>query len=143
MTLTQHTALTAVAAAALAPLLDGESIALFAAGSILIDIDHYFLYIQRTRRFDIRVMFRYFAELQPIEATIPYVGLCIFHTFDFFLLVALLSYFQPFFIPLLAGFIFHFIFDILYLYREKVLFIRAFFLLEHCIRRRQDGYPWY
>jgi hypothetical protein len=143
MTLTQHTALTAVAAAALAPFFDGESIALFAAGSILIDVDHYFLYIQRTRRFDIRGMFRYFAELQPIETTIPYVGLCIFHTFDFFLLVALLSWFQPFFLPLLAGFIFHFIIDILYLYRKKVLFIRAFFLLEHFIRRRKDGYPWY
>ena len=143
MTLTQHTALTAVAALALAPLYDAGSIALFAAGSILIDVDHYFLYIQRTRRFDIRGMFRYFAELQPIETTIPYVGLCIFHTFDFFLLVALLSYFQPFFIPLLAGFIFHFIFDLLHLYRKKVLFIRSFFLLEHFIRRRQKGYPWY
>ena len=119
MTLTRHMALTAVAAVALAPLFEGESIALFAAGSIFIDVDHYFLYIQRTRRFDIRGMFRYYAGLQPIQETIPYVGLCIFHTFDFFLLVALLSYFKPFFIPLLAGFIFHFIIDLLDLYRKR------------------------
>ena len=69
MTLTQHAVLTGVAAVGLAPLLDGESLALFAAGSILIDVDHYLLYIQRTRRFDIGGMFRYFAELQPIQKT--------------------------------------------------------------------------
>jgi hypothetical protein len=143
MTLTQHSVLTGAAAAILFPFLDVESITLFAAGSILIDVDHYFLYVQRTRSSDIRGMFRYFADLQPIQGTIPYVGLCIFHTLDFFLLVALLSWFQPFFTPLLAGFIFHFIIDLLDLYRKKVLFIRAFFIIEHFIRRRHEGYPWY
>ena len=143
MTLTQHAVLTGVAAVGLAPLLDGESLALFAAGSILIDVDHYLLYIQRTHRFDIGGMFRYFADLQPIQKTIPYVGLCIFHTVDFFLLVALLSCFQPLFIPLLAGLLFHFMIDILDLYRKGVQFIRPYFILEHVIRRRKKGYPWY
>ena len=62
MTLTQHLAVTGVAAAALSPFLNGEEILLFSAGSVLIDVDHYLLYVQRTQRLDIRGMFRYFDE---------------------------------------------------------------------------------
>ena len=143
MTLTQHIALTGVAAAVLSTSVSEVGLLTFAAGSILIDVDHYFLYIQRTRRFDIRGMFRYFDALQPIQKTIPYVGLCLFHTIDFFLLLAILSFFHPVLLPLLAGCLYHFIIDLVDLYRKGVPFIRPFFLLEHVIRRRSDGYPWY
>lgn len=143
MTLTQHLAVTGVAAAALYPFLSGEEILLFSAGSVLIDVDHYLLYVQRTRRFDIRGMFRYFEELLPIQKTIPYVGLCLFHTVDFFLLVGILASFHPFLLPLLAGLLFHFAFDLVYLQRKGVPFIRPYFLVEHAIRRRAEGYPWY
>jgi hypothetical protein len=143
MTLTQHLVITGVAAAALSPLMDGREILVFAAGGVLIDVDHYLLYIQRTRRFDVRGMFRYFAALQPIQKTVPYVGLCLFHTIDFFLLVGILALFHPLLIPLLAGFLFHFAVDLLDLQRKGVPFIRPFFLLEHFIRRRAEGYPWY
>lgn len=143
MTLTQHLAVTGVAAAALSPFLNGEEILFFATGSVLIDVDHYLLYVQRTRRLDIRGMFRYFDELLPIQKTIPYVGLCLFHTVDFFLLVGILALFHQFLIPLLAGLLFHFAFDLAYLHRKGVPFIRPYFLVEHAIRRRAEGYPWY
>ena len=143
MTLSQHMALTGIAAAALSPFRGGAEILVFAAGSVLIDVDHYFLYIQRTRRYDINGMFRYFAELLPIQKTIPYVGLCLFHTVDFFLLVGVLALFHPLFFPFLAGCLFHFIADLIDLHRKGVPFIRPYFLIEHAIRRRSDGYPWY
>ncbi|HEY6873061.1 MAG TPA: hypothetical protein VI298_10090 [Geobacteraceae bacterium] len=143
MTLTQHLAITGAAAAVLLPFRGGEEILLFAAGSVLIDADHYLLYVQRTRRFDIRGMFRYFDDLQPVQKTIPYVGLCLFHTIDFFLLVGILALFRPLFVPLLAGLLFHFACDLIDLRRKGVPFIRPYFLLEHAIRRRADGYPWY
>lgn len=143
MTLTQHLAITGVAAAALSPVLSGEELLIFAIGSVLIDVDHYLLYVQRTKRRDIRGMFRYFEELQPIQKTIPYVGLCLFHTVDFFLLVAILALFHPALLPLLAGLLFHFVADLIDLHRKGVPFIRAFFLLEHFIRRRNEGYPYY
>jgi hypothetical protein len=38
--------------------------------------------------------------------------------------------------------LFHFAVDLIDLYRKGVPFIRPFFLLEHAIRRRSDGYPW-
>jgi hypothetical protein len=109
MTLTQHLALTGVAAVALSPVFDGGEIALFAIGGVLIDVDHYFLYIQRRRNFSVPGMFRYFRELQPIQSGISYVGLCICHTFDFFFLLAVLANYHPWIWPLLAGCLYHFL----------------------------------
>jgi len=143
MTLTQHLALTGLAAAALAPFLGAGEIALFAVGGVLIDVDHYFLYLQRRQSLSISGMFRYYRELQPIQRTIPYVGLCIFHTIDFFLLLVMLALCYPLFWPLLAGCLYHFCIDLYDLRRNGVSFIRPFFLLEHLIRRRSKDYPWY
>ncbi len=143
MTLTSHVVLTGVAAAALCTRMGEAEILAFAIGGILIDVDHYLLYVQRMRRFDVRGMFRYFDDLQPIQRTIPYVGLCIFHTIDFFFLVGLLAFFHPIFFPFLAGSLFHFVIDLVDLHFKGVPFIRPFFLLEHAIRRRSQGYPWY
>ncbi|HTG81330.1 MAG TPA: hypothetical protein VL949_05275 [Geobacteraceae bacterium] len=143
MTLKQHLTITGVAAAALLPFREPAEVLLFSAGSVLIDVDHYLLYVQRTRSFDIPGMFRYFDALQPVQKTIPYVGLCLFHTVDFFLLVGVLTFFHPILLPLLAGFLFHFAADLIDLHRKGVPFIRAYFLLEHAIRRRSEGYPWY
>ena len=143
MTLTWHLAATGVAAAALTPWLGGRELLLFAVGSVLIDADHYFLYVVRTGRFDIRGMFRYFAELQPIQHKIPYVGLCLFHTVDFFLLVGVAAVCYPVLLPLLAGLLYHFLLDLVDLNRKGVPFIRAYFLVEHAIRRRHAGYPHY
>ena len=143
MTLTQHIALTGVAAAALTPFLGGTELVLFAVGGVLIDVDHYLLYIERRRNLSITGMFRYFNELQPIQSTISYVGLCVFHTVDFFVLLAVLAHFYPVIYSLLAGCLFHFAIDLFDLRRKKVIFIRPYFLLEHFIRRRSKGYPWY
>lgn len=143
MTLTQHVALTAVAAAILSPVLEARDLAAFAAGAVLIDVDHYLLYMQRRRSLSVRGMFRYFEELQPIQEKIPYIGLCAFHTIDFYLLLAVLSRFYPILYSVLCGCLYHFVFDLIHLRRKNVLFIRSYFLIEHLIRRRAEGYPWY
>ncbi|MBJ6725647.1 hypothetical protein [Geomesophilobacter sediminis] len=143
MTLTEHIVLTGVAAAALSPFLPATELALFSVGGVLIDVDHYFLFVGRTHRLSIPGMFRWFADLLPVEKEIPYVGLCLFHTVDFFLLLAFLAFFYPVLFSLLAGALYHFVIDLFCLRRKGVLYIRPFFLLEHLIRRRAKGYPWY
>lgn len=143
MTLTQHVAITGIAVAALSPVEGAAGLALFAVGSILIDVDHYLLYLERTRCFSVTGMFRYFEALQPIQKEIPYLGVCIFHTVDFFLIIAFLCHFYPVLLPFLAGALFHFALDLFDLRRKGVPFIRAYFLVEHLIRRKSPGYPWY
>jgi hypothetical protein len=142
MNLREHLVVSGVAATALLPVWRGEEIALFATASVLIDVDHYFIYVQRRRRFDLSGMFRYFNEINRNQGMIPYGGLCIFHTIDFFLLMGVLTIRYPSLYPVLAGLLFHFVVDCIDLYRRGIPFIRAYFLVEHFIRRRNEGYPF-
>lgn len=143
MTLTKHLIATGIAAAILAPGSTAGELILFAGGSVLIDVDHLIFYYVRTGRYDVRGMFRYFRENvdQHLQA-IPYLGVCILHTIEFFLAVALVATLFPPLKFLLFGLIFHILLDIYDLTRLGVPFIRAYSLVEHCIRRRQSGYPF-
>lgn len=143
MTLKQHLLATGVAATALAPFYRSDALLLFAVGSILIDVDHQLFYFNRTGRTDIRGMFRYFREKVDRHLdTIPYLGVCIFHTIEFLLAVAALAFFFPPVRFLFAGLVFHLLLDIYDMVRLKIPFIRAYSFCEHLVRRRQSGYPF-
>ena len=143
MNLKNHTIATCLASAPLLTFSRPVETAIFCAGSILIDVDHQIFYFVRTGRFDIPGMFRYFREsVDEHLGAIPYLGVCIFHTAEFFLSVAILSAFFPPLRYLLAGMIFHLALDIYDLVRLKIPFIRAYSLIEHLIRRRMKGYPF-
>ena len=143
MTLGRHLVYTGAAAAALLPFRSGAEILLFATAGILIDADHYLVYVMRRRDVSIRGMFRYFDEFQAVEKTVPYFGLCLFHSADVLLLVGILAWFFPLLRPVVAGMLFHHLLDIIDLTRKGIPFIRAFFLIEHFIRRRDKRYPYY
>jgi hypothetical protein len=89
-------------------------------------------------------MFVFFHEIDTAEPPIPYAGVCIFHTFDFFLLLSLAAIMYPSLQPLLIGTVFHFLLDLYHLRRNRNLFIRAYFIIEHFIRKRKYGgtYPF-
>ena len=144
MTLHQHAKITAVASLALVPFSSASQVLLFAVGSVLIDVDHYFLYIAHKLRFDVRGMFRHFHEIDAAQPPIPYAGMCIFHTIDSFLLLSLAAINWPALLPLLMGAVFHFTLDLYDLNRKNSLLIRPFFIFEHFIRKRQYGaeYPF-
>jgi hypothetical protein len=143
MNLPQHLIATGIAAAILAPVSTPTELLLFGSGSILIDVDHLFFYYIRKGRWDIPGMFRYFREEvdQHLDA-IPYLGVCIFHTAEFFLSVAIIAAFVPLCRFLLAGLFFHIFLDIYDLIRLRIPFIRAYSFVEHLVRRRQPGYPF-
>ena len=143
MTLKQHLTATVLISVPLLTYSSSLETAVFCAGSILIDVDHQIFYFVKTGRLDIPGMFRYFKEnVDKHLYSIPYLGVCIFHTAEFFLAIALLSLFFPILKYLLAGLIFHICLDIYELTRLKVPFIRAYSLIEHLIRRRIKGYPF-
>jgi hypothetical protein len=143
MNLSQHLMATGIVAAAIASTAHPEEIALFAAGSVLIDIDHLVFYYSRTGRCDISGMFRYFRiTVDENLERIPYLGICVFHTVEFVLGIAALAFFLPQFRFLLYGILFHLLLDIICLIRLKIPFIRAYSFIEHLIRRRQKGYPF-
>ncbi len=143
MTLKQHLLATGAVVAVMSPFAAFAELSSFTAGSILIDVDHYLFYILRSGRYDVAGMFRYFRGVDSNLANIPYLGVCIFHTVEFFLLVAVAGFFFPLFKPLLYGLLFHMLLDIADLVRLKCPFIRAYSLVEHLIRRKAGGYPFF
>ena len=143
MNIKQHIIATGGVAVAMTPFCHSTDILLFAVGGILIDVDHQIFYYVRTGRHDITGMFRYFREnVDKNLYSIPYLGVCIFHTIEFFLAVAAISFFLPLLRYFLAGLVFHIALDIYELLRLKVPFIRAYSFIEHLVRRRQPGYPF-
>ena len=127
----------------MAPFCTINEILLFSAGSILIDVDHQIFYMVRTGRYDVSGMFRYFREdVDKHLQQIPYLGICIFHTIEFLLLISILAVFNQPLRWLLAGLALHMSLDIYDMIRLKVPFIRAYSIIEHLIRRRQSGYPF-
>jgi len=143
MNLKNHLIATGLVSAPLLACSSPLETALFCTGSILIDVDHQIFYFIRTGRYDISGMFRFFRQdVDEHLHSIPYLGVCIFHTVEFFLAVAVLAHFVTPLKYLLAGLIFHIMLDIYDLVRLKVPFIRAYSLIEHLIRRRIKGYPF-
>jgi len=144
MTLVQHIGLTAVASLIMLPFWNWIQIVWFSIGSILIDVDHYIYYVVRKKRFGIKEMFKYHDSLFAQKDKIPYAGICVFHTIDFFILIGILSFYFPVFLYLLIGLIYHFLVDIIFLYKHNYLYGRAYFFIEHLIRKqRHSGYPYF
>ena len=143
MTLKQHLLATGAVVAVMTPFAGIAELAIFSAGSILIDVDHYFFYVQRSGHCDVSGMFSYFRNIDRNLTKIPYLGICIFHTIEFLLLIALLSYSFPLLRFLLYGLSFHLLLDIVDLVRLKCPFIRAYSLTEHLVRRKTTGYPFF
>ena len=130
MSLGSHLKYTAVASSAMLVFWNWQQILLFAIGSILIDADHYIFYIFKCKKFDIKGMFAYYNMLMREKDRITYLGVLVFHTIEFFIVVGILSLYIPVMVYLLAGLIFHFILDTIFLYKIKCISLRAYSLIQ-------------
>jgi len=130
MSLGSHLKYTAVVSTVMLAFWDLQQILWFAIGSILIDADHYIFYAVKCKKFDIKGMFVYYDMLMREKDRITYLGVLVFHTIEFFIVVGILSLYIPLMVYLLAGLIFHFILDTIFLYRIKCISLRAYSLIQ-------------
>ena len=90
----------------LLPVIGWNSLIVLAA-TVLIDVDHYLIYVFRKKNFSLRKAFYYFFNNEFGENRV----LCAFHTIEFWTVLLMLSFFyKPFFYALL-GITFHFFLD--------------------------------
>jgi len=89
------------------PLIGWNSIIVLAT-TVLIDIDHYLLYVFRKKDFSLRKSFYYFFNNEFGENRI----LCIFHTAEFWTILLIASFFYSTFFYVLLGVTFHFFLDL-------------------------------
>jgi hypothetical protein len=97
-------------------------ILLFFLASVLIDFDHYILYVIRKKKFNPFRAYSYFrddAEKELLKEGKKRV-LFVFHNLEILLALLILSFFIRFFVPILLGYAFHLIIDIINEQSEKV-----------------------
>lgn len=137
---TEHVILGGTASALLYPLLGLPGAIIFFAGSVLVDIDHYFDYVYHNRftDFGIRNMFAYHSAIEKFLRRPDMLNVEIFHTLEFMLpLYALSHYLESSLLrALFFGILFHIALDMTYLIRRRLFFKRCNSLTEYFIRRR-------
>jgi len=133
-----HTVQSVAASAVLYPFI-GENVVPFGLAAIFIDLDHVVEYIRQTRSLDVRGVFA-FCKLIENNLDKRFLVWNMFHTIEFFGLIACLATFFSVFYYVLAGCIFHMACDIVHLLRNNNLFVRVYSLLEYGYRGMASHY---
>jgi hypothetical protein len=113
--------------------------ALFWAAEVLIDADHYWDYLWRSKFSDWSGwrMFRYYRLIDKYGNEKNFYAISLLHTAEVFLLVYILARFWSynFFITVFWGMVFHLFLDMVNLVYKKKFFIRAYSVIEYLIRK--------
>ena len=89
------------------PFIGFYTILVFLAG-ILIDADHYLYYIVSKKEISFRKAYIYCRDAEFHDI------LHILHVFEFYILIAVLSFFSDFFLYIYLGLVFHLMLDLIY-----------------------------
>jgi hypothetical protein len=110
----------------LAPFFSLTEILIIFLASFLIDSDHYFYYVFKKKGLSITDAYAWFIDLNektkplPKEERRTYKSpLFIFHVFEFWIILAALSFLNKIFLLILIGFLFHILIDYLDLIIHK------------------------
>ena len=133
-----HVVQSLTASAVLYPAIGGNVIP-FGLAVVFIDLDHVIEYIVDTKSLNILGFPTYIGVIRQ-NMDKNYLGLNIFHTFEFYCIILILANTFPLFYYVLSGFLFHHIADQLYLIKKRKPFARAFFVVEYFLRRRKNKY---
>lgn len=105
-----------ILAAALYPVFQWKVI-LILVGGVLIDADHYFWYIYKYKNFNFVDSYKFYIKNMEIKDFTNVAGiLLVFHTVEFLIIMAVLSYFSKFALMFTIGLLLHYALDLIYLY---------------------------
>ncbi len=118
----------------------GENAVVLGLSVILIDIDHIIQYVDDTKNLSPKGFFIYnnLLTYNLLQKNIDKDYLCInvFHTIECYLLLLFFAGSFPVLYYVLFGFLFHHLFDQIYLIEKEIPFIRAFSIPEYFIRKK-------
>ncbi len=113
---------------------------LFWGAAVLIDADHYWDYLWRSKFKDWSGwrMFRYYDLIEKCENDKNFYAISLLHTAEILAAVFLLAEYwhYAFFITVFWGMIFHMLLDVLWLASKKALFVRAYSVIEYRLRKK-------
>ena len=101
--------------------------------SVFIDFDHYIFIIKRKRYFNLKKAYFWHKNLPKKRKPIMHI----FHSIEFIVLVAILSFYFNIFLFILIGMLFHSILDIIDLSYRKQLQVREFSLIKYILSNKK------
>lgn len=84
----------------------GWGVWIFIAVNVLIDVDHYPVYVWKFKTISFKKAYIYFKNIKKPD------DIAIFHTFEFLILILILSFFYKIFFLVFLALLFHLILDI-------------------------------
>ncbi len=90
---------------------------LFLFATVLIDLDHYFVHMIKGEGLDLKTSYAFFKELDKKQRNPNFKGfytlfLCIFHTYEFLIILFILSFVYNPLLLIFLGFVYHLAIDI-------------------------------
>lgn len=117
-------------AAALYPAFSWK-VLLVLAGGVLIDIDHYFWYVHKYKKFNLFQSYCFFAA-NTLNFNIYMGALFVFHSIEFLVISTMLSFYNEFMLLFTSGLILHHLLDLIWHYLFPKRFILDYSII-HCI----------
>ena len=106
---------------------------LILASSILIDVDHWMVYVKEKKDFSIRRAYRWIIDNAEKHKKQGKTFLCIFHTIEFFIIMFILSFYSDIIFYITVGCSFHFLLDLIYSYLYKGESRKPLSIIAHLI----------
>ena len=112
-------------------------IAIFFLTAFFIDVDHYIYFIFKKKSFNLKKAYKYFLCLNKEMKTKKIRLLVFLHTIEFFILLVIFTFiYYSIFLPLLLGFLIHYILDLIARFIEKnKRYYREFSIIYHLLKR--------
>jgi len=118
------------------PIFNWQVLMIF-VGGVLIDIDHYLLYIYRFRKFSLRGCYRYHhIKVKKNNHKDVFGALLIFHTIEFLLLSVFLSIYSTLALMFTIGLLGHYTLDVIERYKLEKSFITNPSLISWIIKNK-------
>jgi len=105
--------------------------------AVLIDFDHYLFCIIRNKDYSLK---NAYSHLKKIHFKKHKPTMMIFHTIEFLIFIAILSFYFDIFIFIFIGMLFHSITDIIFFIYGKILYDREFSLIRYLLTKDKNKY---
>ncbi len=118
------------------------SVTLFGAviiflSTVLVDVDHYMIYLYRKKDFSLKGAYHYFIDMSnKLCASKKHRGpLLIFHTVEFLILLIALSFYHWYFSLIIVGIVFHMALDLYFMVQNNLMHARSHSIVHHISTR--------
>lgn len=109
-----HVIISSILAAVLYPAF-GWKVLLILVGGVLIDIDHYFLFVYKYKKFSLFECYKFFTiEAEKNKWKYISSSILVFHTIEFLALMILLSFFNHLVLIFTIGLLGHYVLDLIW-----------------------------